>query len=63
MAAGDRLLIVQFVRRQSIFRNNLFLFPAITLFSFVEVVMVSAAMLLLAVEQQPVRRHCLFMPR
>jgi ABC-2 type transport system permease protein len=44
------LLIVQiaFAGNFTFLRNNLFLFPAITLFSFVEVVMVSAAMLALS---------------
>ncbi len=44
------LLMVQiaFAGNFTFFRNNLFLFPAITLFSFVEVVMVSAAMLALS---------------
>ncbi|HEY2906491.1 MAG TPA: ABC transporter permease subunit [Vicinamibacterales bacterium] len=44
------LLLVQiaFAGNFTFFRNNLFLFPAITLFSFVEVVMVSAAMLALS---------------
>jgi ABC-2 type transport system permease protein len=44
------LLIVQiaFAGNFTFFRNNLFLFPAITVFSFVEVVMVSAAMLALS---------------
>ena len=44
------LLLVQitFAGNFTFFRNNLFLFPAITLFSFVEVVMVSTAMLALS---------------
>jgi len=44
------LLMVQiaFAGNFTFFRNNLFLFPAITLFSFVEVVMVSTAMLALS---------------
>jgi ABC-2 type transport system permease protein len=44
------LLVVQiaFAGNFSFLRNNLFLFPAITLFSFVEVLMVSAAMLALS---------------
>jgi ABC-2 type transport system permease protein len=44
------LLIVQmaFAGNFTFLRNNLFLFPAITVFSFVEVVMVSAAMLALS---------------
>src|SRR5256885_3623703 len=44
------LLLVQiaFAGNFTFFRNNLFLFPAITVFSFVEVVMVSTAMLALS---------------
>jgi ABC-2 type transport system permease protein len=44
------LLLVQiaFAGNFTFFRNNLFLFPAITLFSFVEVVVVAAAMLALS---------------
>lgn len=44
------LLLVQiaFAGNFTFFRNNVFLFPAITLFSFVEVVMVSTAMLALS---------------
>lgn len=44
------LLVVQiaFAGNFTFLRNNLFLFPAITLFSFVEVVLVSAAMLALS---------------
>jgi len=44
------LIVVQiaFAGNFTFLRNNLFLFPAITLFSFVEVVLVSAAMLALS---------------
>ena len=44
------LLIVQiaFAGNFTFFRNNAFLFPAITLFSFIEVLMVSASMLALS---------------
>ena len=44
------LLIVQisFAGNFTFFRNNLFLFPAITVFSFVEVIMVATAMLALS---------------
>src|ERR1051325_11013242 len=44
------LLIVQiaFAGNFTFFRNNAFLFPAITLFSFIEVVMVSVSMLALS---------------
>jgi ABC-type transport system involved in multi-copper enzyme maturation permease subunit len=47
---GILLLIVQalFAGSFSFVRNNLFLFPAITLFAFLQVVMVSAAMLALS---------------
>jgi hypothetical protein len=44
------LLLVQiaFAGNFTFFRNNLFLFPAITVFSFVEVIMVATAMLALS---------------
>jgi ABC-2 type transport system permease protein len=44
------LLLVQiaFAGNFTFFRNNVFLFPAITVFSFVEVIMVAAAMLALS---------------
>jgi ABC-2 type transport system permease protein len=47
---GIVLLIVQiaFAGNFSFFRNNIYLFPAITLFAFVEVTMVSLAMLALS---------------
>ena len=55
------LLIVQiaFAGNFTFFRNNLFLFPAITVFSFIQVTMVvdGDAGAVVAVEQQPLRRH------
>ena len=55
------LLIVQiaFAGNFTFFTNNLFLFPAITVFSFIQVVTVAVgdAGAVVAVEQQPLRRH------